>query len=114
MDSDFGDVLRPERSARRDQPDRVERGVIAADAGIEFKRDPPGFEALAEARGELSQIEAIVRARERGAEAPIGALEYVNDPGEPCLCEQRAVEPALRRPARVHTLDHGAVLRRHQ
>ena len=33
-----------------DVADGVERGVVAADAGIEFQRDAHGLEALAEAR----------------------------------------------------------------
>ncbi len=35
-------------------------------------------------------------------------------PVKPALRQQRAIKPALRRAARMHALDHGAVLRRHQ
>src|SRR5258708_7013619 len=87
MDSDFGDIVRPERAPRRNRSDSVERGVIAADAGIEFERDAESFEALAEARSQLGQIETIVRAREGAAEAPIGALEHVYDPGKSRFCQ---------------------------
>ena len=53
-------------------------------------------------------------ARERGAEAAVGRLEHVDDPGEAAAGEQRPIEPALGRAAGMHALDHGAVLRRHQ
>jgi hypothetical protein len=92
----------------------VEGGVVAADAGIELESDAHRLEALAQARAELCEIEAVLRARERRAEAAIGRLEHVDDAGEAVPGEQRAVEPALRRAAGMHALDHGAVLRRHQ
>ncbi len=88
--------------------------MVAADAGIEFERDAHGLEPLAQPRGQLGEPEAVLRAREGGAEAAIFALEHVDDAGEAGLREQRAIEPALRRAPGMHALDHGAVLRRHQ
>ena len=60
------------------------------------------------------EIEAVLRARERRAKTAIGRLEHIDDAGEAVAREQRAVKPALRRASRMHALDHGAVLRRHQ
>src|SRR5712691_9693953 len=111
---DLVELIERERAAAGEVADGVERGVVAADAGIELERDTHGLEALAEPGAQLGEIEAILRARERGAEAAIGRLEHVDDAGEALLGEQRGVEPALRRPPGMHALDHGAVLRRHQ
>ena len=93
---------------------RVERGVVAADAGIEFERDAHGLEALAEPGAQLREIEAVLRARKRRAEAAIRRLEHVDDAGKTLARQQRGIKPALRRAAGMHALDHGAILRRHQ
>src|SRR5580658_5876692 len=93
---DLVDVVERERPALADVADGVERGVVTADAGIEFQRNAHGLEAFAEARAQLFEIEAIVRARERRAEAAIRRLEYVDDAGEAVLRQKRAVKPALR------------------
>src|SRR6266568_1491716 len=101
---DFLHVLRAERPLRAHLAQRVERGVVAADAGIELQRDAQRLPGAAEARGQLGELEAIPRARKGGAEAAVLALEHVGDSGEAALSEQRAVEPALRGAARVHAL----------
>src|SRR5207248_10387699 len=101
---DLREFVEPERTARTDVADRIKRRVVAADAGIEFQRNAHGLEPLAEAGGELGEIEAVGRARERRAEAAIRRLEHVHDAGESLLRQQRAVEPALRRAARMHAL----------
>ena len=105
-DHDLGEFLEAEGPARLDGPDRVQAGVVAGDAGIELERDAQGLEALAQAGAELRQIEQIGRARERGAEAAVGRLEHVDDPGEAVAGQQRPVEPALGRAAGMHALDH--------
>ena len=114
MHHDRRDLVGRERPPRADRPDGVERGVVAADAGIEFERHAHGLESLAEPRGQLGEVELVARAGERGAEAAVRAFEHVGDAGEALLGEQRRIERALRRAARMHALDHGAVLRGHQ
>src|SRR6185436_15617185 len=75
-------VVWPEGMARLHRTDGVERRVIGPDAGIEFERDAHGLPAVSQARRQLLQIEPVARARERGTEAAIRALEYVDNPGE--------------------------------
>jgi len=53
--------------------------------GIEFQGDPRGLPALAEARGEFGEVEAVGRAREGAAEPAIRVLEHVDDAGEAAL-----------------------------
>ena len=74
--------------------------MVAADARVELERDAHRLPHAAQAGGELRQIEAVLRARERGAEAAVLAFEHVDDAGEALLGEQRAVQAALRRRAR--------------
>ncbi len=95
-------------------PNRIERGVVAADARVELERNLHRFEAGAESGRQRLQVEAVAGTGERGAEASIGALEHILDARESFSREQRAIEPALARPARMHPLDHRAKLRRHQ
>ena len=74
----------------------------------------PSSRSAAEAGHELVEIEAVLRARERRAEAAVFAFEHVDDAGEALFGEQRAIEAALRRAAGMHALDHRAELRGHQ
>src|SRR6185369_4036198 len=80
----------------------------------ELQRNPHRLPVAAKPGAERVEIEPISGARERGAEATVRRLENIADAGEPGLCQQRAIEPALRRAAGMHALDHGAVLRGHQ
>jgi hypothetical protein len=111
---DLVELIECERPALLDGADRVERRVVRTDAGIELERDPHGLEPLAETGAQLLELEAVLGARERGAETAIGRLEHINDAGESFLRQQRAVKAALRRAAGVHALHHRAVLRGHQ
>ena len=108
------DVFDRERPAPTNIANGVERGVVAADAGIEFQRNAHGLEALAEPGTQRREIEAILRAREGRAKAAIGRFEDVDDAGEVLPRQQRRIKPALRGASGMHALDHGAVLRRHQ
>ena len=109
------DVVGPNGRLGLHRADGVERGVVAADAGIEFQRDAHASPTAGRARDDSSsRLKRSVRAREGGAEPAIGRFEHVDDAGEAGFREQRAVEPALRRAAGMHALDHGAELRRHQ
>src|SRR5207248_11172615 len=111
---DAVDLAELEWAALANVADGVERRVIAADAGIEFQRNPHRLPFASQAFAQGLEIEAVLRAREGGAESAIRRLENVGDAGEPTLGEERAVEPALRGAAGMHPLDHGAILRRHQ
>ena len=111
---DGRDIVRAERRLRLHHADGVERGVVAADAGIEFQRNAHRLPLPAELRRQFVEIEAVGRAREGRAKAAIGRFEHVDDAGEAGLRQQRAVKPALRRAPGMHALDHGAVLRGHQ
>src|SRR5207237_5805070 len=82
--------------------------------GVELERDAHCLPGVAEAGGELGEIEAVGRAREGGAEAAVLAFEDVLDACEAARGEERAVEAALRGAAGVHALHHRAVLRGHQ
>src|SRR5579864_7898246 len=92
---DLLDIVERKRPAGADVADGVERGVVAADAGIEFQGNAQGLEALTETGAQLREIEAVVRARERRAEAAIGRLEHINDAGETVLCQEGAVKPEI-------------------
>src|SRR6266568_422475 len=74
---DFPHVLRAERPLRAHLAQRVERGVIAADAGIELQRDAHRLPDAAEPRRQLGELETIPRARKGRAEAAVPALEHV-------------------------------------
>src|SRR5258708_16445072 len=104
MPDDPVDVVRAERMPRLKGPDRIQRGMAAADARVELQRDPQGLEALAEAAHQLRAVEAVGGARERRAEPAILAFEDVDDAGEPAFREQGAVKPALPPPSRPHAL----------
>ena len=108
------DVVGAERTLLLHQADGVECGVVAADAGIELQGDAHGLPDLAEILGQSFELEAVVGAREGGAEATVFALQHIQDAGEAAFGQQRAVEARLRGAAGVHAFDHGAVLRGHQ
>jgi len=79
---------------------RVERGVIAADARIELQRDAHRLPDFAESRRQLGEPETILRARERSCRSRRIRFRTRRRSGEAALSEQRAVKPALReRPA---------------
>src|SRR5262245_9574943 len=114
MHHDAVELVEREWPTLADLADAVERRVIAADAGIELERHPHRLPLAAKPGAERVEIEAVGRARERGAESSIRRLEHIADAGEASLRQQCAIEPALRRAAGMHALDHGAILRGHQ
>src|SRR4051812_45979537 len=114
VDDDLIHVFRTKSVFRLKSADRIQAGVVAADAGVELERDAHRLPCAPEAGGELREVEAVARAGEGGAEAAVFALEDVLDAGEAALGEERTVEAALRGAAGVHALNHGAVLRSHQ
>ena len=91
MHRDALDIARPERMPRLHGADRVQRGVVAADAGIEFQRDPRRLPALPQPGDQFGPVEAVERAGEGGAEAAIFVFEHVDDAGEAAGGEQRAI-----------------------
>ena len=93
---------------------RVERGVVTADAGVELQRDAHGLPHFTETGGEFLQVELVGRLRHRRAEAAVRVLQHVDDPGEAAFGKQRPVEAGLRGAACMHALDHRTELRRHQ
>src|SRR5204862_3735787 len=111
---DAPDLARAEAMFRRQLAQRIQRRVVAADAGVELERHAHRLPRRAESLGELGEAEAIRRARESGAEAAVLGLEDILDAGEALLGEERAVEAALRRAAGVHALHHRAVLGGHE
>jgi hypothetical protein len=114
VDHDLVELGESERAPALNVANGVERGVVAPHAGVELERDAHGLESFTEPSAELVEIEAVMGARKRRAEPAVRRLEYIHDAGEATLRQQRAVEPALRRSAGMHALDHGAVLCRHQ
>ena len=79
---DRRDIVRAERRLCLHHANGVERGVVAADAGIEFQRNAQRLPLPAELPRQLVEIEAVGRAREGRAKAAIGRFENVDDAGE--------------------------------
>jgi len=88
MDDDSVDLLRPEWPLLPKLAYRVQRRMIAANARVELERYLQRLPRLAQLRCELGQVEAIVGARKRRAEAAIGTLQNVANAGEPALSEE--------------------------
>ena len=108
------DVVGAERTLLLHGADRVERRVVAADAGIELERDAHRLPDLAEAAMSSSSSKRSVERENVVQKPPYSLSKHVHDAGEARVGEQRAVEAALRRAAGVHALHHRAVLRGHQ
>src|SRR6185369_8835452 len=83
VDDDLLNVFWPKFVFRLESADRIQGGVVAADAGVELERDAHRLPGAAEAGGELGEVEAVARAGEGGAEAAVFAFEDVLDAGEP-------------------------------
>ena len=66
---DLVELVERERLPLLDVADRIERRVVAADAGIELQRDAHRLEALAETGAQLLDVEAVVE-RENVVQKP--------------------------------------------
>src|SRR6202030_199186 len=95
VDDDLLDLVRRERPLGADGAYGIERGVVAAHAGIELERDAHGLPHAAEAGGQLVQLKAVLRARERRAEPAVLALEHIHDAGQALLGKERAIQTTL-------------------
>src|SRR5712692_5078915 len=89
MHDDPLDVGGGERMPLADLGKRIERRMIAADAGIEFERNPHRLVALAQSGGQGREIEPVLRTRKRSAKTAIRGLKHVDNSGEPPLCKKR-------------------------